>query len=91
MNVRGIEHTCPLCGSMTLVEVQESDIPYLIEPSKAFVGMSLKYHKICTACKDTGMCQPVGLREGDRILITSIVGKKPCQKGQMVEVRIKRE
>jgi uncharacterized protein (UPF0179 family) len=89
-DVRRITHTCPLCGEVTLVEVEESDIPFITESSKAFEGITLTFHTACDSCRSTEKCRPVGLREGDRITITRVVGKFTCPKGQMTEVRVKR-
>ncbi len=88
--VKKIHHPCLLGGTVTVVEVSEPEIVLFLDSRLVFEGMSVIYQPDCEGCEFAEMCMPVGLREGDKIQISEILGNAPCKKKTMKKVAVKR-
>ncbi|MBU7026730.1 MAG: UPF0179 family protein [Theionarchaea archaeon] len=89
-DVRKIEHPCLLGGTVTVVEVSEPEIVMFLDSKLAFEGMSVIYRDDCEGCEIADVCMPIGLKKGDKIQITEILGDAPCKKNKMKKVAVKR-
>lgn len=89
--VKDIEHPCNIRGTVQVVEVSEPEIIMFVDSKLAFEGMSLVYHPPgCEDCQHMDVCMPAGLKEGDKIQISEILGDAPCKKKKMKKVAVKR-
>jgi len=52
--------------------------------------MSVVYQTICEGCEIAQVCMPVGLRKGDKIQITEVLGDASCIRKKMKKVAVKR-
>lgn len=87
---KNIEHLCIMGGTVTVVEVSEPEIVLFLDSKIAFQGMSVVYNPDCTGCEIGDTCMPVGLKKGDKIQITEVLGDAPCKKKKMKQVAVKR-
>ncbi len=90
VEVRDIEHPCLLGGKVKVVEVSEPEIVLFLDSKLVFKGMSVVYKPECKGCEVADMCMPSGLKRGDKITITEILGDTPCKKKKMKRVAVKR-
>jgi len=83
--VRNIAHRCPATNTiMKIVFVEPAPFKILILSKVAYEGAVIKYRPLfCEQkCKFKKLCQPKGLKEGDKIKILSVKSKSfRCPKG----------
>jgi len=91
IDVKKMKHYCPKEDDyLTLVEVVEPELEFAVDKRKAIKGMSLSYTRPCNnrRCKNWEICVPIGLSEGEKVLIKKIKGDIECPEGskKLVEV-----
>lgn len=89
-DVKPIEHSCLLAGTVTVVKVSEPEIVMFLDSKLSFEGMSVVYNPECEGCQIAEMCMPTGLKKGDKIQITEVLEDAPCKKKKMKRVAVKR-
>jgi uncharacterized protein (UPF0179 family) len=90
VNVKDMQHPCLMGGTVTVVEVSEPKIVLFVDSKIACEGVSMVYNPTCNGCEIAHKCMPVGLRKGDKIQITEILGDAPCEKKKMKRVAVQR-
>jgi len=88
IGVRKMTHPCLLGGTVTVVEVSEPEIIMFLESRLAFEGMSIPYNPDCEGCSEADFCMPAGLKPGDMVQITELMGDAPCKKKKMEKVAV---
>lgn len=81
-------------GAGRLVEIEEGVIEAAVEAKKAILGALIEFREVeCgnQACGNRGLCNPVGLRDGDRCRVVEAGGKVTCPLGfRLLFVRLQR-
>jgi len=94
--VRRIKHSCPLHEEgVNVVEVVEATVEAALPSKIAVEGLIAQYRPPkCSLvdCEHRSLCQPQGLREGDRCRVVEARGLKvPCLRGfDLVQARLRR-
>ncbi len=68
-----------------VVDVMESDIDVAMDRRQAFIDAIMTFHpQECgdASCPDRGICQPIGLLEGDRCKVLEVGGQITCSLGR---------
>jgi len=79
INVRTKKHFCPVTGEyMKVVEVIELPFDFAISVRQAVEGAIVTFHKKCskTDCDNYDICNPIGLKEGEKVKILIVKDKK---------------
>lgn len=91
---RDVEHECKITGQATLVEVEECDLFYAMDPKKVFIGSKITFIPVPCGnifCSNMKYCRPEGLTSGDQCKIRDSAGKIECESGNdFVLVKLKR-
>jgi len=87
----GDVHDCPLHDEgVVAVEVIELPIIALIDSKIAVEGAKLKFEKRCDnlECDFYNLCNPLELRDGESVVVKSVVGDPPaqCKKGYALKI-----
>lgn len=87
----GEVHDCPLHDEgVVAVEVVELPIIALIDSKMAIEGAKLKFEKRCDIleCELYNLCNPLELKDGDSVVVKSVVGDPPsqCMKGYSLKI-----
>ncbi len=87
----GDVHDCPLHDEgVVAVEVVELPIMALIDSKMAVEGAKLKFEKRCDnlECEFYNLCNPMELKDGDSVVVKSVVGDPPsqCAKGYTLKI-----
>jgi uncharacterized protein (UPF0179 family) len=94
--VRRIKHSCPLHeGGVNVVEVEEATVEAALPSKIAVEGLIAQYRPPkCSLldCEHRSLCQPLGLKEGDRCRVVEAKGLKlPCpRRFDLVRARLRR-
>ncbi|MBN1786436.1 MAG: UPF0179 family protein [Candidatus Methanofastidiosa archaeon] len=92
IDVKRMKHFCPKEDAyLTLVEITEPPLEFAIDKRKAILGMTIIYSPPCNKkrCRNWDQCVPIGIAEGEKVLIKRIKGAIECPEGskKMVEVQ----
>lgn len=91
--VRPFEHQCRAYGKVNVVEVVLAGSWATMPPREAIVGASLNYSSPgCEdiLCKNHILCQPEGVKEGEKVYIEKVGGKLSCPRGkELVTVKLR--
>lgn len=84
-------HECQVhLGGACAIEVVESPIVALISADAAIVNTRIHYECPCnkTGCKSHDLCRPEGVIEGEKYVISEILGNPPdiCEKGRAMKL-----
>lgn len=86
VDVRSKKHKCKALNTdLAVVEVKEADIEAAIPTSIAVEGALITYRGVdCSevSCRNYGLCNPLGLKIGDKCKIIKVYGKISCPKGK---------
>lgn len=81
-------------GAGRLVEIEEEAIEAAVEEKKAILGALIDFRAVeCgnRVCGNRGLCNPVGLRHGDKCRVVKAGGKVICPLGfRLLSVRLQR-
>ncbi|MHC1605445.1 MAG: UPF0179 family protein [Candidatus Methanofastidiosia archaeon] len=84
VDVKKIKHFCPKEDNyLVLVEIVEPLLEVAIESRKAIEGMIVEYIIPCNKrrCKNWGICVPIGLDSGNKIIVKKVRGAMECPLG----------
>jgi uncharacterized protein len=95
ITVRTTHHECSVhLNGATAVEVTEAPVTALISADMAIANSKIKFDVSCnkTECKSFSLCHPDGIVEGEKYIVTDVLGNAPdiCFKGRalkLVELR----
>ncbi|HPR41904.1 MAG TPA: UPF0179 family protein [Candidatus Methanofastidiosa archaeon] len=93
VDVKKVKHYCPKEDDyLTLVEIVEPALEFALDKRKAINGMSLPYSQPCRnkRCKNWDTCVPIGLSDGEKVLIKKIKGDIECPEGSKKLVEVER-
>ncbi len=84
ISVRDVTHPCPVhAGGVRVVEVELAELEVALESSKAFEGVYTEWKpaRCDLKCPFRKLCNPLGLKEGDKIEIVGVGEEVKCLKG----------
>lgn len=89
--VRPTEHSCTVhLNGACSIEVVDSPIPALISVDKAIKNTRIRHEFSCgrTACASIDLCSPPGIVEGEKYIVSEVLGKNPdtCEKGKSLQL-----
>ncbi|WP_370650831.1 UPF0179 family protein [Methanocalculus sp.] len=87
IGIRPTIHTCPVfADGARVVEVTEAPVVALIAGEMAIPNSRLVYEYLCNRedCRSFDLCHPDGVNEGEKYIITQILGSAPdeCLRGR---------
>jgi len=81
IGVRRKSHTCPLHGEkVVVVDVVQAAVEAAVKKRLAIEGVIISYHPIVCdePCRFKLICQPQGLKSGDRVKIEKLLEEIDC-------------
>jgi len=91
--VKKMKHYCPKEDAyLTLVEIIEPTLTFAIDKRKAIIGMTFIYSPPCNRrrCKNLDICVPIGISEGEKVVIRKVIGTIECPEGTKKKVEVER-
>lgn len=93
IGVRKMKHYCPKEEAyLTLVEIIEPPLAFAVDKRKAITGMTFIYSVPCgkKRCRNWDICIPIGISEGEKIVIKRIIQNVECPEGSKKLVEVER-
>lgn len=93
VNVRGKKHKCRLVGgTVRVVEVVEAPIEAIVPSKFGVEGLIFTFNPIeCLDCELYKLCNPEGLKRGDKVRVEKVIERVPCEKkGVLVRTVLRR-